>query len=403
MTFLELYEKLLKAELLKEKPSNIKETSDHLSCLLEPEKHPLVIREGDCFGECAGECSAACLFNAIETKEGKLVVNKELCVGCSECIKVCKENKIVPSKDIIAAIRSINSGKDSYALVAPAIMGQFKSASFGQIRNALKKLGFLGVIEVSLFADILTLKEAIEFKNHIKNKKDYMLASCCCPVWISLIKKQYGFLYNKLTPTVSPMIAAGRFVKSINKECTTVFIGPCLAKKSEIREPDLLGAIDYCITFKELEDCFKILNIDPMKEDEEIKEHSSSMGRMYGVSGGVTMAVQETVKLLEYKNKIPLTATKAEGVINLRDMLTDILKGKIKANFYEGMGCVGGCVGGPKIIESLTVGRKATINYASIASYKTPLDNPFVIELLERLNITDEQTLLNCEILKRKL
>ena len=403
MTFLELYEKLLKSELLHKKPSLEEEGADHLSCLLEPEKHPVVIKTESCRGECEGSCKAACIFNAIENQNGELIINKELCTGCMECVKACKENKIVPSKDVVAAIKAINSGKSSYALIAPAIIGQFKGANMGQIRNALKKLGFLGVIEVSLFADILTLKEAIEFKNHIKKNGDYMLTSCCCPVWISLIKKHYNLLSSHLAPSVSPMIAAGRFVKSINKDCVTVFIGPCLAKKAEIREPDLVGAVDYCVTFSELVDAFNICGINPKQEKSEIKEHSSKMGRMYAFSGGVSKAVSSTVKALEYKNKIPLTASKAEGVINLKNLLIDIENGKTKANFYEGMGCVGGCVGGPKIIEDKFHARLEAEKYANFSSYKTPLDNPFVIELLQRLNITDEETLLNCEILKRNL
>lgn len=403
MNFSTLYNKLLKAELLHQKPSIDEAGAEQLSCLLEPQKHPVVIKTEDCRGECKGECRAACVFNAIENKDGKLVINKGLCVGCNECIKVCKENKIVPSVDIIAAIKEINSGRPSYALIAPAIVGQFDGAAMGQIRNALKKLGFTGVIEVSLFADILTLKEGVEFKNHIKQTDDYMLTSCCCPIWIALIKKHYNLLSSHLAPSVSPMIAAGRFVKSINKNCTTVFIGPCIAKKAEIREPDLIGAIDYCITFSELNDAFNILGIEPKNQADEKKEHSSKMGRLYSVSGGVTTAVKNTVKHLEYKNKIPLTAARAEGVINLKNMLNEVIAGKTKANFYEGMGCVGGCVGGPKILLDKHLGRAKAVKYAKLSSYKTPLNNPFVIELLERLNITDEETLLNCEILKRKL
>lgn len=403
MTFLELYEKLLRSELLHKKP-NIKDAgADHLSCLLEPEKHPAVIKTESCKDKCEGACKAACIFNAIENLNGELIINKELCTGCMECVKACKENKILPSKDVVAAVRAINIGKSSYALIAPAIIGQFKGATMGQIRNALKRLGFLGVIEVSLFADILTLKEAIEFKNHIKNKSDYMLTSCCCPVWISLIKKHYNLLSSHLAASVSPMIAAGRFVKGINKDCVTVFIGPCLAKKAEIREPDLLGAVDYCITFSELLDAFNICGINPAKEKNETKEHSSKMGRMYAYSGGVSKAVQNTVKQLEYKNKIPLTALKAEGVINLKNMLVDIERGNIKANFYEGMGCVGGCVGGPKIIEDRVFVKNEAKKYAEFSPFKTPINNPFVIELLSRLNITDESTLLNSKILKRNL
>ncbi len=400
MDFNTLYEKLLEKEILKTEPNLEGSNKDHLSCLLEPEKHPAVIKPEACTeGKCGG-CKAACIFNAIEIKNGELKINKELCVGCSECIKVCKENKILPSVDIIAALKKVNSGGISYALVAPAIIGQFKGATMGQIRNALKKLGFSGVIEVSLFADILTLKEALEFKHQIKTKKDYMLTSCCCPVWISLIKKQYSGLLDHLNLSVSPMIAAGRFVKAINKEATTVFIGPCLAKKAEIKDPLFLGAIDYCITFKELLDAFKIADINPQKEENEIKEHSSKLGRIYAVSGGVSKAVKNTVKQLDYKNKIPLKTKKADGVINLKNMLEEIKKGKIDANFYEGMGCIGGCVGGPKIIEAQEKGKVNATIYANSSAYLTPLENPFVIELLKKLQITSEEELINCNFLK---
>lgn len=403
MDFSLLYEKLLKAELLHQTPDLSGENKDHLSCLLEPEKHPVVIKTGSCKqSECDSNCKAACIFNAIENKNGELIINKELCTGCMECVKACKENKILPSVDIIAALKRVNDGGVSYALVAPAIIGQFKGANMGQIRNALKKLGFSGVIEVSLFADILTLKEAIEFKNHIKSKNDYMLTSCCCPVWISLIKKQFGAIKDHLIPSVSPMIAAGRFVKAISNDCTTVFIGPCVAKKAEIKESDLLGAVDYCITFKELNDAFDICGITPKNEESEIKEHSSKMGRLYAVSGGVTKAVTTTAKQLEYKNKIPIKTQRAEGVMALKSMLTELNNGKINANFYEGMGCVGGCVGGPKIIQNRQTGKINATLYANSSSFKTPINNPFVLEMFKRLQITSEEELINCSLLKRE-
>ncbi|WP_413788496.1 [Fe-Fe] hydrogenase large subunit C-terminal domain-containing protein [Acetonema longum] len=35
----------------------------------------------------------------------------------------------------------------------------------------------------------------------------------------------------------------------MHPEAKTVFIGPCLAKKAEAREPDIAGAVDYVQTF----------------------------------------------------------------------------------------------------------------------------------------------------------
>ena len=68
-------------------------------------------------------------------------------------------------------------------MVAPAFLGQFDEAvTPGKLRSAFKALGFTGMVEVALFADILTLKEALEFDSHVKEKGDYQLTSCCCPV-----------------------------------------------------------------------------------------------------------------------------------------------------------------------------------------------------------------------------
>ena len=44
----------------------------------------------------------------------------------------------------------------------------------------------------ALFADILTLKESLEFDKHVNSEKDYQLTSCCCPMWIAMIKKIYN-------------------------------------------------------------------------------------------------------------------------------------------------------------------------------------------------------------------
>ena len=103
------------------------------------------------------------------------------------------------------------------------------------------------MIEVALLADMLTLKEALEFDAHVKTATDYQLTSCCCPMWIAMIRKLYHGLVPHVPPAVSPMIAAGRMVKTLYPDAVTVFIGPCLAKKSEAREKDVADAIDYVL------------------------------------------------------------------------------------------------------------------------------------------------------------
>ena len=66
-------------------------------------------------------------------------------------------------------------------------------------------------------------------------------------------------------------------------------------------------------------------------------------------------------------------------------MIERLKNGETTANFFEGMACNGGCVGGPKAIVGRDEGRKNIDQYAETADYKTPLENPFVMELLSRL------------------
>ena len=84
--------------------------------------------------------------------------------------------------------------------------------------------------------------------------------------------------------------------------------------------------------------------------------------------------------------------------------LNDILEGNGNANFFEGMGCVGGCVGGPKALIPREEGRKNVIRYGAEASYETPIDNPYVIALLHQLGLdTIESLLEKSDIFVRKL
>lgn len=407
-TFKNLYNELVK-EALKDSSGQPKGEYDpaHLDCLLHPEKHALVWRLQDC--DCSSDkrktCEQSCSFNAIHPDEkGSMEIDKELCIGCGICIKNCNAEKLTSSRDIVPALKAVRNNKGlAYALIAPAFLGQFSSEiTPGKLRTALKKVGFDGMIEVALFADILTLKESLEFDANINKEEDFQLTSCCCPIWISMIRKIYKELMPHMPGSVSPMIASGRTIKLLYPDAITVFIGPCIAKKAEAREKDLTGAVDYVLTFEEIKDIFEAMKIDPAILDESEKDHSSYSGRIYACTGGVSEAVKRTVEKLNPNRKITVRTRQADGVPSCKAMISDILAGKIKANFYEGMGCKGGCVGGPRAIIPADEGRKNVKNYADESAYKTPIENPYVIELLERLGFdTIENLLADSEIFTR--
>jgi iron only hydrogenase large subunit-like protein len=400
-TFEELYYEVL-VRMLKEKDASFLEKLDlydthQLDCLLHPKKHPLIWHSGNCSCDDEQHCVKVCPFHAIHPgKSGEIVIDEEQCAGCSICIQECRAKNLTTSKDSIAVLQAIRSHKGLvYALIAPAYLGQFSSdVTPGKLRNALKEIGFDGMIEVALFADILTLKEALEFDKNIQTETDYQLTSCCCPIWIAMIRKIYKDLIPHVPPAVSPMIASGRAVKVMHPDALTVFIGPCLAKKAEAKEKDIKDAVDFVLTFQEVQDIFNIMEIDPSKMEESEKDHSSRSGRIYAHTGGVSEAVSDTLKRLNPNRKISIRTKQADGVPACKAMINELVSGNPTANFFEGMGCVGGCVGGPRVLIPHEEGRIHVEEYGAAAPYPTPIDNPYVIELLHRLGLDTVESLI---------
>lgn len=407
-TFHELYLEILKQEAKEGRHLLEDYNPYHMDCLLHPEKYAPVIHTEKC-EECAYEkaCLNSCVFDAIRMEaDGSIQIDPEKCAGCGVCVDVCKLERLAENKDVLPVLRAIREGgRDVYALVAPAFTGQFgEKATPGRLRTAFKALGFKGMVEVAVFADILTLKEALEFDRHVLTKSDFQLTSCCCPVWIAMIRGIYKDLVPHVPGAVSPMIAAGRVVKKIHPEAVTVFIGPCLAKKKEAKEPDIAGAVDYVLTFQEVRDIFEAAEISPEELTEEASEHSSRAGRIYARTGGVSEAVSKTLEQLHPGREIHVAAEQADGVQNLKALIERIKKGEANANFFEGMACPGGCVGGPKAIIEKEKGRECVNAYGDAAVYQTPLENPYVMELLARLEFGSvEEFLEKSDILTRDL
>lgn len=248
----ELYQQMLK-RAADGKPIGVEGEPRLIDCLAHPDDHPPVWRVKPCL--CPPDephsCEEACDWGAIKRGPEGVEVDDSQCVGCQACVDACKLDNLKTRKDIIPVVQDLHEYDGPiYAMVAPAVAGQFgPNVTMGKLRTAFKRLGFTGMLEVAVFADILTLKEALEFDRNIQSEDQFQLTSCCCPMWIAMIKKLYHQLLPNVPGSVSPMIAGGRTVKALHPKAKTVFIGPCLAKKAERNEPDLVGAVDHVLTY----------------------------------------------------------------------------------------------------------------------------------------------------------
>lgn len=412
LTYDEIFGRLVKASYegkLQEEINNLEASGDEYTkqyvhyALGKGDPDKVVFQVKSCDKGCsedAHKCEASCLFNAVvRDMEGKVVIQDRNCTHCGECIETCSLDSLVDKKEFIPLVELLQAKEvPVFAMVAPAIVGQFgENVTMGQLRSALKRLGFYGMIEVALFADVLTLKEALEFDKHVQTDKDFVLTSCCCPIWVGMVKRVYHNLVPHISPSVSPMVACGRGIKRLHPEAKTVFIGPCIAKKAEAKEPDIRDAVDAVLTFHELKTIFEATNIDPAAMEDIPSEHSSTGGRIYARTGGVSKSISDTLNRLRPDKPVKIKALQANGIKECKTILNDIMNNEIKANFYEGMGCPGGCVGGPKAILDVCKGTEYVNKYGAEATAFTPADNPHVLELLQQLGINSVEELLEGE------
>ena len=284
-------------------------------------------------------CISACKANAISTGEdGAAVINEEKCITCGSCVYQCPFGAISDRSSIVQIIESLKNPENHvYAIVAPSIASQFDYAKILQVVTGIKKLGFYEVIEAALGADMVAYDEVKE----LKEKGE--LTSSCCPAFVKYIKRNFPMLADKISHNPSPMVAVGRYLKSIDEKAITVFIGPCTAKKREALKED--SNIDYVMTFEELQAVLNGKEIDLTTLEETPLDNASYFGRIFARIGGLTEAATQAVK--EQNIDFEIKACVCDGIDNIKLALNKMKRGQADFNFLEGMACMGGCIGGP--------------------------------------------------------
>ena len=291
-------------------------------------------------------CKKSCPVGAIHYDEyGYCVIDEDKCVQCGHCIHNCPFGAIGSKTYLVHVINEIKAGKEVIAMCAPATEGQFgERINMASIRRALKKLGFSDMVEVGLGGDMTAAYESEEWSE--AKKEGHKMTTSCCPAFINMLRQHYPDIFeNNSSSTVSPMCAISRYLKATHPGCVTVFVGPCIAKKSETLDETVPDNADYAITYGELRALMRSRDVEIVPLEEDYQE-SSVWGKNFASSGGVAAAVIECMQERgEDTSDIKLMT--CAGGDQCKKALTLLKAGKLDADFIEGMVCPGGCVGGP--------------------------------------------------------
>ncbi|MGI6168799.1 MAG: monomeric [FeFe] hydrogenase, partial [Christensenellales bacterium] len=325
-------------------------------------------------------CAEACGADAIDSDElGRALINQEKCVACGLCIVSCPFAAISDKSEIFQIVTAIRQGHLVYAAIAPSFVGQFGPlATPGKIVAGLKKLGFSDVVEVGLGADIGSIREAQEFCEKVPRKQPF-LGTSCCPSWEAFAKKTQPELAQCISSAHTPMIETARHIKSEHPDAKVVFIGPCVAKKLEALEEEVVDYVDYVLTFEELMGMFAAQEVEFNDlEEDTVSALASKDGRGYAVAGGVAEAVVDSIQHIHPDMEVP--TMRADSLSECKKMLLLAKAGKTDGHLLEGMACPGGCVGGPGTLMPIARAGASVKDFSNQSPYKIAQDNPRALQ-----------------------
>ncbi len=314
-------------------------------------------------------CENACKVKAISVGEDMAAtIDNDKCISCGACVYMCPFGAIMEKSfvlDVIDLIKKSNNNQNykMYAVVAPAIASQFTYAKLGQVITGIKALGFDKVMEVALGADIVAKGEAAELV-----EKGF-LTSSCCPAFVTYVEKEFPDMLEHVSHNLSPMGAIGKYIKEKDPTAKVVFIGPCTAKKGEIKKESVAPYIDVVLTFEELQALFDSRDLDILGMEESEIDDASSYGRLFARSGGVAGAVKQGIQ--EMGADFDLNTIACDGIEQCKIALLQKRKGVLPNNFIEGMACVGGCVGGAGCMTHSDKNKIEVEKYGKLAGDKT--------------------------------
>lgn len=291
-------------------------------------------------------CERACKVNAISMAPGgEASIDYDQCINCGACVYHCPFGATVDVSSIVNVIKEIQAAEEKpadekvIAIAAPSIASQFLYASLGQVITGIKELGFSEVLEVAVGAEMVAYKEGLELK-----EKGF-LTSSCCPAFVRYIETKHPKMAEHISHNLSPMAELAKHVKKNKPNCKIVFIGPCIAKKAEVKKDTVKQYVDYAITFEELQALFDSRGIDLKTLKWTDWNQASYYGRIFATTGGVAAAVGQMLKELKMED-FDYNPVVCDGIDKCKVALLKASKGVLPNNFIEGMACVGGCIGG---------------------------------------------------------
>ena len=314
-----------------------------------PRLHSVILNRDLCVG--CTNCIKKCPTEAIRVRNGKAQISESRCIDCGECIRACPHHAKSASMDPFSRLQDY---PHTIALAAPSLYAQFGTpATRTMVLAALRNVGFNEVYEVAIGAEIVTRQTAL-YLEEARRRKIKPLISSACPAVVRLIQMKYPSLIDNLVPYDAPMEITARLARQEAvtrtglepRQIGVFFISPCPAKRSAVINPigRTISAVDGVIAISDAypQILAKLEKLDSaVLRDFERRVLAGSAGVRWAYAGGEAIALNMSRYLA------------VDGIHNVIAILEEVENERLRdIDFIEANSCTGGCIGGPLTVAN---------------------------------------------------